>query len=233
MTSRKKVMVNILNEGEVSAGWESSIYEWMGKKTDKYEFNLFFPVSRPIPSNRNGIVRDFLKGDWDYLVMLDDDNPCHKNIFDLLDLDLPVVAGVYPGKDNKRGIIFFATLYDEKAKVFRQMPLDRREGLQKVDGIGTGLTVIRRDVLEKMRKAGIRAPFADTYDKDGVLAYSDDFSFCLKCRKLGIDIYAHFDYIGSHWKMVDLLWVANLVAYAAQTGKTSFPDAGSDITKNS
>ena len=218
-------MVNVLNEGDVAAGWESTVYSWMQQKSKDYQFEIFFPAARPIPVNRNTIVKKFLDGDWDYLVMLDDDNPCYKNIFDFLDLDLPVVGGVYPGK-SKNGIIFFAfDVVDVDGKPeFKQRPLDKREGLQKVDGVATGLIVIQRWVLEKMYEHGYTAPFSESYTEHGEFEYGDDMGFCVKCGELGIDIYAHYDYIGSHFKTVDLLWVADLVAYAAQTGRTNFPD---------
>ena len=121
--TKKKVYVAMLNEGTVSAGWESRIYAWMLEKAKNYEFNIFFPVGRPIPDNRHKIVKWFLGGDWDYLVMLDDDNPCYKNIFDLLDFDLPVVGGIYPGKSD-RGVHFHVYKIDDSKEeiVFRQYP---------------------------------------------------------------------------------------------------------------
>jgi hypothetical protein len=223
--TKKKVMVNILNTGTTAAGWETQIYAWMQEKTKNYEFKVFLPTGRPIPDNRHKIVKNFLEGDWDYLVMLDDDNPCYKNIFDLLDLNLPVVGGVYPGK-SKSGILFFA--FDAVTKnggvEFRPISPERRNGLQKVDAVATGLIVIQRWVLQKMYDEGIIRPFEEGFDDYGRLNYGDDMGFCLKCKNLGIDVYAHFDYIGSHFKVVDLLWVADLVAYAAETGRTNFPD---------
>lgn len=218
-------MVNFLNEGHTSAGWETTVFSWMQQKSKDYSFEIFFPTGRPIPVNRNTIVKKFLEGDWDYLVMFDDDNPAYKNIFDFLDLDLPVVGGVYPGK-SKNGIIFFAfDIVDVDGKLeFKQMAIEKRKGLQKVDAVATGLLVIQRWVLEKMYSEGYTAPFEELYNKDGTFDYGDDMAFCLKCKELGIDVHAHFDYIGSHFKTVDLLWVADLVAYAAQTGRTNFTD---------
>ncbi len=218
-------MVNLLNLGTSLAGMETQLMQWMQSKTDKYEFKIFFPTHRPIPANRHQIVRDFLKGDWDYLVMLDDDTMCTKNIFDLLDYDKPVIGGVYPGR-NEEGLMFhvYKMFKDENGETrFKQYPPEEREGLKKVDAVATGMMCIKREVLEKMRDAGLH-PFEEIFHKeDGTFYYSDDMGFCMKCRDLGIDVWAHFDYLGSHWKEVDLLWVANLVAYAAATGKTNFP----------
>jgi len=220
--TKKKVMVNILNQGTIMAGMETQIIMWMQAKMKEYEFKLFFPTDRPIPANRHKIVRDFLKGDWDYLIMLDQDNLCKNNIFDLLDLDLPVVAGVYPGKDEY-GIFFHVYRLDsDNPPKFKQYPTNFREGLKKVDAVATGMMVIKREILERFRDEKI-LPFTDTFNEDGTIFMSDDMGFCLKCKKLGIDVYAHYDYLGSHWKMMDILWVANLVAYAAKTGKTNFP----------
>jgi hypothetical protein len=219
--SRKRVLVAVLNEGTVSAGLETQLFRWMQMKSDKYEFKVIFPAYRPIPNTRHHIVKEFLRDGYDYLAMIDDDNPPIKNFFEFLDLDLPVVGCVYPGK-GMGGIHFHVYRIDDTKKpiVFRQYPVEFRKGLKKVDAVGTGAIIIKRWVLEKMRDI---KPFEETFRKDGTLENSDDLGFCLKCKKLGIDIYAHFDYLGSHYKIVDLLWVANLIAYAARTGKTNFP----------
>lgn len=219
--SRQKVLVAILNQGETSAGMETQLFQWMQQKADKYEFKVIFPSYRPIPNTRHHIVKEFLEGDYDILSMVDDDNPPHKNPFDLIELDVPVVGGVYPGK-GMGGVHFHVYQIDDSKDpiMFRQYPVEFREGLKKVDAIGTGLIFIKREVLETLKND---KPFEETFNDDGTLKYSDDLGFCLKCKEKGIDIYAHFDYLGSHYKVVDLLWVANLVAYAAKTGKTNFP----------
>lgn len=222
--TRKKVYVAVLNQGTTIAGMETNLTMWMSSMSDRYDFKVHFPVARPIPNNRNRLVNEVLAGDYDYLFMIDDDNPPFKNPFELLDFDKPVIAGVYPGRDW-RGIHFHVYRLDDSQEepVFFQYPPEFREGLKRVDAVGTGLFVVRRDVLEKMREARM-APFEDLFREDGTLITNDDMAFCLKCRELDIPVFAHFDYTGSHMKEVDLMWIANLVAYAARTGKTSFPD---------
>lgn len=219
-------MVNVLNQGTTTTGMETSLFAWMQEKNKDYQFNIFFPSARPISNNRNQIVKDFLNGDWEYLFMIDDDNPPRINPFDLLDQDKPVIAGIYPGRDE-RGVHFhvyqFGDNFPEKVS-FKQYPLEYREGLKQVDAVGTGLMCIKRDVLEKVSKK-FGTLFDDMFHEDGTMITNDDMSFCIKCKELGIPIFADFNHVGSHYKMVDLLWVANLVAYAAQTGRTSFPDA--------
>jgi hypothetical protein len=218
--SRPKVMVNVLNQGTTSAGLETQLFAWMQELSREYEFKIFFPAHRPIPNTRHHIVKDFLAGDYDYLVMIDDDNPPHKNIFELLRLDLPVVGGVYPGKTTTGiGFHVYREVKKNKKTYFKQYPVKYRKGLQKVDAVATGLICIKREVIESLKDD---LPFEETFKNDGTLAYGDDMGFCIKCKEKGIDVYAHWDYYGSHWKMVDLMWVADLVAYAAQTGKTNY-----------
>lgn len=212
--TREKVYVAVLNQGTTSAGLETQLFAWMRQMNDRYIFDIHFPAYKPIPNTRHHIVKDFLAGDYDRLVMIDDDNPPHRNIFELLDFDKPVIGGVYPGR-SKSGIHFH--VYRQDGDVFKQYPPEFREGLKQVDAIGTGLICIKREVLEQIKK-----PFEDIFYEDGTLHYSDDMGFCLKCKEKDIPIYAHFGYIGSHFKNVDLLWIADLVAYAAHTGRTNY-----------
>jgi hypothetical protein len=202
------------------------IRDRMQEKAKDYEFRIFFPSARPIANNRNQIVKDFLEGDWDYLFMVDDDNPPHINPFDLLDEDKPVIAGVYPGR-SERGVHFHVYQFGENFPEevgFKQYPLEFRDGVKQVDAVGTGLMCIKRDVIERVVEE-FGGPFNDMFKEDGTMITNDDMSFCIKCKKLDIPVFVDFNHVGSHYKMVDLLWIANLVAYAAQTGKTSFPDA--------
>ena len=211
-------MVNILHLGTVRAGLETAMFNWSREYQDRYEFHLFFPSGRPIPNNRNRIVKKFLEGDWDYLCMFDDDNFPLKNPFSMLDRDKDVVAGCYPGADD-RGVHFH--VYDIKSVApytFSFVPPEKREGLQKVDAIATGCMFIKRGVLEKMKKRGM-IPFEDMFDKEGILVHNEDMAFCIKCRKLGIDVYADWNIICDHMKEVSLLDVIRLITEASRTGR--------------
>ena len=211
--NRKKVFVAILNQGNISAGMESQLLNWMREKGDKYIFTAF-PSRysfRPISNNRNRIVKDFLKSDCDYLFMIDDDNPPvpQNNIFDLLDFDKDVIGAVVPGH-NLQGIHFhaynFGEVREDGSQVFLQLPNSQRSGLQKIGAIGTCCIAIKRKVLEKIKK-----PFEDLYDEDGILLNNDDMAFCIKCRDNKFEVWCHWLYMCSHYKKVDLLQMAHLL----------------------
>jgi hypothetical protein len=112
-----KVFVALLSTGRVREGLESSLYEWMHEKTDKYSFNFFIRKEVPTSSNRNHIVKDFLAGDWDYLVMFDEDTVPIRNPFDLLDHDKDVIGVAYPGW-GANGLRFH--VYKQEGNVFVQ-----------------------------------------------------------------------------------------------------------------
>ena len=212
---RPKVFVALLNQGTNSAGLESQIISWMNEKGGSYIFD-FYPSKysyRPISNNRNRIVKDFLETDFDYLFMIDDDNPPvpQDNIFNLLDFNKDVIGAVVPGRDLY-GIHFHAYLFDENKKgavKFKQLPQEMKGGLQKVDAIGTGCIAIKRHVLENIKK-----PFEDMFDDDGILLNNDDMAFCIKCKKAGFEIWCHWKYMCSHYKEVDLLQMAHLLLMA-------------------
>lgn len=228
---RKKVMVNILNIGEIRAGTETDMIKWMGEYSDKYEFELFLPSARPIPNNRNQIVTRFLNGDWDILFMLDDDTYPTTNPFAILDRNVPVVGGVYPGRGSL-GINFhafdFAPNYKEKF-FCKYIEPDRRKGLLKVDAVATGCMAIQRWVLEKMRSIDKYKPcFEDLFDENGELITNDDMAFCLKCKELGIEVYADWDVICDHFKTVSLLEMMRFIYNAAKTGQPVISVAAED-----
>jgi len=215
--AKKKVSVSILNMGTTSAGMETMLYRWMLSTADKYIFDLsnLTPSERPIPANRNHIVKKFLKTDNDILYMQDDDNPPLQNPFELLQYDKDVIAVPTPG-NNKKGIgwmVFqFGDEYPEKI-TFKPFPTEKRKGLQRVDAISTGCIFIKRKVLENIKR-----PFEDIFDEDGCIINSDDMGFADKCKKAGFEIWTHFDYFCSHYKTVDLLQMLRMIQMAHKAG---------------
>ena len=105
---------------------------------------------------RNLIVKEFMKGEWDYLFFVDDDNPIPRDtLVKLLEDDKDVVAVpiLTRRKDAKKGhwlCAFYAQYFNELRFYF---PIEkfRDEGyLHKVDAVGMGCTLIKRRVLERL-----------------------------------------------------------------------------------
>jgi len=213
-------MVNLLNTGTVHAGLESHLVGWMNEYREKYQFEFFLPTARPIPNNRNKIAKKFMEGTWDILCMFDEDTIPLKNPFFMLDHNLEVCGGVYPGRSTK-GYNFHVFDLDRerypKEIFFKFVGGDRRAGVQKVDAIATGCIFIKRGVIEKMYEKGW-APFEDMFDKRGIMVTSDDMAFCLKCMKLDIPVHADWNIICDHIKETSLLQCIDLIQRAAKSG---------------
>jgi hypothetical protein len=152
--------------------------------------------------------------------MFDEDNIPIRNPFSILDHNLDVCGGVYPGRSSK-GFNFHAFDLDKekypKEIFFKFIGPDRREGVQKVDAVATGCVAIKRHVIEKMYKKGW-APFEELFDKWGIMVTSDDMAFCLKCMKLNIPVHADWNIICDHVKETSLLQCIELIQRAAKSG---------------
>ena len=88
---------------------------------------------------------------------------------------------------------------------YRQVPLEKRGGLQEYDAVGTGCIVIARRVLET-----IKEPCSPKWE-NGLMILGRDFYMCEKAKKVGFKVWAHWDYLCDHFKELSLLSVINLV----------------------
>jgi len=214
MTKKKtKIFIAILNQGFTTSGLETQLWKWMMDFSKEYTYH-YFPTTydhRPISNNRNHIVKDFLATDCEYLMMLDDDTFPIKNPLELIIYNKDVIGAIYPGRDNN-GIHFhvykFGKEYPKKI-IFEQYENSEIKGLTQVDAIGTGCIIIRRNVLEKIKR-----PFDDMFDKEGLMITNDDLHFSIKCQKAGFEVWTHGEYMCSHYKKVDLLQMAHLLIRA-------------------
>jgi hypothetical protein len=232
---KPKVMVNILHIGTIHAGLETMVVEWMHQCRDKYDFSFFLPTARPIPNNRNKICKQFIEGSWEYLFMFDEDTIPLKNPFSMIEHDLDVCGGVYPGRSSKGFNFHVFDLDKEKYKngdIFFEFIQDpnRRVGVQKVDAVATGCVCIKRSVIEKMYKNKM-APFEELFDEYGIMITSDDMAFCLKCMKLNIKVHADWDILCDHIKETPLLKCIELISKAAKSGIAEINTSGSKDIK--
>lgn len=162
------------------------------------------PTHNPYENNLAHIRQDMLEGGYDWWLNIDADNPPLNNPLDLIALNLPLIGLPTPvfhwtGLAGERPVYWNA--YKMQIDGYTEWPI--KEGLQKVDAIGTGCFLARRDLIECV---AIR-PFVRTYHSDGRVDKGNDISWCERVKKVGFDIYAHYDYPCRHFKEVDLVEV--------------------------
>lgn len=201
MLSGKKVFIAVLNTGNIRVELAHCLIVLSHDK--RYQVKITYHNRKPIEENRNQIAKKFLESGYDYLLMIDSDNPPLKNPLDLVELDKDVIA--CPTPQWRDGDIFWVVM-EKVDGGYKPVPVSRRNGLQKVDAVGTGCILIARRVLE-----AVKAPFIRKIDEDGMSQLGLDFYFCEKARNKGFKIWAHWDYPCSHFKEINLVEVLNLI----------------------
>jgi hypothetical protein len=157
----------------------------------------------PICSNRNSIVKRFLKTDCDFLMMQDDDIiPLH-NPAELVHADRDIIG--CPAKVRQEGGQLNWVAYVKDVTGQGYVPIDMLKcpsdaDLVPVDVVGTGLICVRRNVIE-----AIPAPFLDTFDADGIRQLGTDFAFCERAREKGFEIFTTPYRVCEHVKQMGLL----------------------------
>jgi len=166
-----------------------------------------------LSKSRNIIVKTFLdQFEDDWLLMIDSDQYLSQDAFEKLveaaDAEsTPFVTGLYFGLDQSNPVhikpiplIFIMT--KEGVQPYFEYP---RNEVIEIYAAGTGIMLIHRSVLEKMRRV-----YGELYGEnwcwfqDGPLEgnnwLSEDLNFCQRAQDIGIRIYAHTGALVPHHK---------------------------------
>lgn len=169
---------------------------------------------------RNECVRQFLESDFTHFLFIDADMSFDaSDILCMLALDKDIIGGSYPRKkmvwDNiKKAVLKNPSISNDELEsiggVFTFMPPDTQNEmfdvgeLQEVNGIGTGLLLIKRDVFVKFRESFPEYELRDPSKKLNAFSYfnfgiisegenrisiGEDYLFCYNCRKIGYKIW--------------------------------------------
>jgi GT2 family glycosyltransferase len=155
------------------------------------------------------ITREFLKGDYEYLLMIDADNPPLKNPLELIKFEKDVMVCptlMFKGDVGKLAFNVFREVRIKGRKDWQTMVYDGVNKMFEVDRAGTGCVLIRRAVLKN-----IVAPFKTKMSKEGLRLVGEDMMFSDRVLKAGFEIWGHWDYCCSHYKTIDLLSVADII----------------------
>jgi len=144
-----------------------------------------------LDQNREEISHSAIEDSYDYLFFIDSDMIFPPNILDILwDKHKDVIGAVYC---LRSGFEHGPCVYDyqpEKGTFVqhKDWPLNKT---YKVEGIGTGMLLIKVEALKKILPPRFAYLECDTPDKYGNRRrLGEDLSFCLRCRKADIKIYA-------------------------------------------
>ena len=198
----KKVYLAILNHGILRREMSSVVIPAMSntKGIELIWENPNKTWANPISSNRNKIVKRFLKTDCDYLLMIDDDvipmhNPC-----ELVYADKDIIGSPALVRATGNTMVWTAYVPHGDGVGYSAIDLnafDDMFDMLEVAIVGTGCILIKRKVLETLK-----APFHSEFDEDGIQIYGTDFAFCRKATKAGFEVYTTMHRRCEHFKII-------------------------------
>ena len=143
-----------------------------------------------LPRNRLDLVKAAKAEKADFLLMLDVDHTFPSNLIHrLIKHNKPVVAANCVTKQlpsQPTGRAQSETNPQNGVPVYSD---PETSGLERIWRIGTGVMLIRKDVLEKVPHSA----WAMIYREDLDTYQGEDWSFCTACEELGIPLYIDHD----------------------------------------
>jgi len=191
--SKIKVLIGMPMYSGISCKCLASYTEFLSKMAHSKRFSChaMYHGGTYLDQNREEISHSAIKDKYDYLFFIDSDMIFPSTILDILwDKHKDIIGAVYA---LRSGYMHGPAVYDhnEKMGAFNQQqdwPLNKT---YKVDGIGTGMLLIKVEALKKIpapRFAYLECKTADKYGNRRRLG--EDLSFCIRCKEAGIKIYA-------------------------------------------
>jgi hypothetical protein len=205
------VLITVLHTGQTSAGLEATLSKYIYDGKIPAEFH--FSNKSPIYANRNYAVKYFLeKTKHTHLLFIDSDTFPLENPIKMAELNLDVVAGVYPMW--KVDLFFWGAMRIQLDGTYRMLPPEERNGIKEVDACATGCMMIKREVLEK-----VKAPFLNDFNEDGTNNLGDDYAFCKRAKEAGFKVFVDWDMICDHFKTVPLLSIVKALKRSYEEGQ--------------
>jgi len=173
------------------------------------------PSAGLLPPARNRVIGHFLRGNADWLWMVDTDMGFGPDTVEQLitaaDPETrPIVGGLCfaqreLGDDGYGGqqVIPTPTIFDwvtdgDGMGGFEVRAAYQRDALVRCDGTGAACLLIHRGVLERMQELYGPTWFDRIPARDG--SVGEDLSFCMRARELGIPIHVHTGVRTTHMK---------------------------------
>jgi len=186
MSNNPSVFLGIPNTGRIHI----DLSKWMMYNINSFR-HISMPQKKPHDHARNYIVNEFLQTSCEWLLMVDSDIIPPMNVLDMVNNNVDVCSAYIT--INHNGKIMPLAMEKVDGGYRGDMQAKYNE-LNKVDATGTGCLLINRRIFDRLDKPYFRF----VYDDNGMLVNGEDFDFCDRVKKLGIDIYFDARYICKH-----------------------------------
>jgi len=154
---------------------------------------------RPVDHVRNGLIMQFLAGDWTHLFLLDSDvGPPLDCLSRLLALARPLASGCYPV--IQQGVLKWAISNKNSDGHYRLLEdPSLPTGPFEADAGGAGCLLISRAVFDR-----VKWPWFKWVENPDGSQISEDIYFFDKCAEAGIRVTIEPDIICDHFKDVNI-----------------------------
>ena len=189
---RQTVLIAVPNEGWIHKTVVRNVFALL--QDNRYKCTYIDPTWKPCEYNRARIHDEAVCKKYDWLLMIDADNPPQRNPLDLIDLNCDVI-GLPTLVYAKGGIYWNGMDWNESEQGWNAHKT--QEGLQEVDAVGSGCILIARRVLVALHH---RQPWVREWDSRGFVTAGTDWAFCKRAKSAGYRVWMHYDYWCEHYK---------------------------------
>lgn len=148
---------------------------------------------------RDNAVRQAIELKTDFMLFLDDDNPCDEDtLIKLLSYDKDIIGSIIPRRNPPHVPCIFEYSTDMAGyKPFDKIPTDKE--IFEVAAIGMGCTLLRTSMLKDLYDKHLESPFGFSSEEkviDGkrrLLNIGEDIAFCRRAKKRGYKVFAARD----------------------------------------
>ena len=173
----------------------SSLLLELEKKPEHYRIDLHKVEGKSLVDAQNEIADYFLNGDFDYLLLVEDDNWGHNlpMLRSLLRLNQPVASINYLSRWFPYYSCLMRYISKDRDPSERFGEYNTKSGSHEVDLAGFGMMLIKKEVFKKLD-----VPYFRINEYGGPGCYATDQSFSEDLLKVGIKPVGCFDYCLGH-----------------------------------
>ena len=215
MNKDTKILIGLTTMGSIHTFLSLTILKWCisALNEEKYGISIYPTMSvQPVDNARNEIVETFLKSDCTHLFFIDSDTiPPDDALDKLLALDCDVASAITPIIELDQNRVNDSSGFYKRSNI---LGMDNEliqpdTGIHDMKAGGGSCLLIKREVLEKLKKPIFRFVYKDCHP-EGVSfngskdMMSEDYYFCAKALGAGFTMKCDSSIICRHQKSI--LW---------------------------
>lgn len=207
-----KILIGLPTMGNIHVNLAVRLLKWtVQAKTKGYSLSVYPTLSvQPVDNARNEIVEEFLKTDCTHLFFIDSDTIPPEDALDkLLKLDTDIATAITPIINLDENRVNDSSGFYKESNIIGldDKRLQAETGIQDVKTAGGSCLLIKRKVLEDLKKPIFRFIYADShpagvYFNGSTKMMSEDYFFCAKALDEGFKIKCDTSVICRHQKSV-------------------------------